>query len=189
MKITNEKYKNLKLAIEEERAENFIIDFILSSVLGLIVSFLTFQNLVFAFFVYTILRFLYYFCFELLLGRTPGKYQTQTKVVRMNNKKPTITQLIIRNSSRFVSIFSGVSDHERAIHDNLSGTFVIKDKTLKKIDFKRPITILFYFSLVGFSIYIIGTQPELNTFDIILVITLSLIFISSLYLLFKNGKL
>ena len=143
MKITNDKYKNLNLANEEERGENLIIDFIISSIFGLVIAFLTFKNFTVAFLIYLLVRFIYYLAFESLLGRTPGKYQTKTKVVNRIGEKPTLVQLIKRNLSRFVSILSGISDDERAIHDNLSNTFVIKNNELKKIEFKQPLILIF----------------------------------------------
>lgn len=41
--------------------------------------------------------------------------------------------LIIRNLSRFFSLVSGISDDIKAVHDNLSGTMVLKDTDLRKV--------------------------------------------------------
>jgi len=44
MKITNEKYKDLNLAIEDERGDNLIIDFILSTRFGLTIVYRSFKT-------------------------------------------------------------------------------------------------------------------------------------------------
>ena len=188
MKITNDKYKNLNLANEEERGENLIIDFIISSIFGLVIAFLTFKNFTVAFLIYLLVRFIYYLAFESLLGRTPGKYQTKTKVVNRIGEKPTLVQLIKRNLSRFVSILSGISDDERAIHDNLSNTFVIKNNELKKIEFKQPLILIFNLSLVGFWIYYFGTKSKLELIDKIMLVILILAFIYGLLFGIKKIK-
>jgi len=185
MKITNEKYKNLNLANVDERGENFIIDFTYSSILGLIIVMLTYQNFIFAILIYLFVRFLYYIGFEFFGGRTPGKYQTTTKVVNQKGDKPTAIQLIKRNLSRFISFFSVISDNERAIHDNLSNTFVIKNTGLKKIELKQPLILLFYLAMSGYWIYVIGTKPSLNTIDLVIIIILAL---SSIYALISGIK-
>ncbi|OUS00978.1 hypothetical protein A9Q86_09540 [Flavobacteriales bacterium 33_180_T64] len=191
MKITNKKYTNFNLASEDERGENLIIDFIISSVFGLGIAFLTFKNFTLAFLVYLLVRFIYYFCFESSFSRTPGKYQTQTIVVNQNGEKPTIFQLIKRNLSRFISLPSGISDDERAIHDYLSNTFVIKNTKLKnielnKIEIKQPLILIFNLSMLGFWIYIIGSKPRLKTLDIIILIVLVLTLIYALIFRIKK---
>lgn len=182
MKITNKVYKNLILANEDDRGENLIIDFIISSFIGVLIAFYTYKNLLLAFSIYILVRFIYYFTFEYLSGRTPGKYQTQTQVVNHVGEKPTMTQLIKRNLSRFISVFSGLSDDERALHDNASNTFVIKNEALKKIEFKRPLILLFNLIFFGFWIYYFGTKPKLEILDNILLIIYSFGFLYSLIL-------
>lgn len=132
MKVTNTIYKNLNLADENIRSENFIIDFLWSSIIALLISYLTFKNYTIAFFVFITIRFLYYFLFELFLGRTPGKFKTQTIVVNKANLRPSISQIGVRNLIRFFSLISGISDQERAVHDSVSNTFIAHDLTLKK---------------------------------------------------------
>ena len=194
MKITNEKYKNLNLANEEQRGENLIIDFIISSIFGVAIAFLTFKNFTIAFLTYILVRFIYYFTFEYLYGRTPGKYQTQTEVVNETGKKPKIGQLIMRNISRFISILSGISDDERAVHDNLSNTFVIKNNELKKIEIKKPLILTVYLIVLSWFVYyltsgIITTltsEKELGATDILLLIVT---IFSTLYVLINGVKL
>ena len=188
MKITNQKYKNLNLANEEQRGDNLIIDFIISSIFGIAIAFLTFKNFTIAFLIYILVRFIYYFTFEYVYGRTPGKYQTQTEVVNETGKKPNIRQLIIRNISRFISILSGISDDERAVHDNLSNTFVIKNTELKKIQIKQPLISIFYLSLIGYYIHFFANQSELELFDIIFLIAMVILFIYVLIIGIKKIK-
>jgi hypothetical protein len=188
MKITNKKYKNLNLANEEERGENLIIDFIISSIFGVAIAFLTFKNFSIAFLTYILVRFIYYFTFEYLYGRTPGKYQTQTKVVNVTGGNPDIGQLIKRNISRFISVLSGISDDERAVHDNLSNTFVIKNPELKKIEIQQPLISIFYLSLIAYYIHFFATQSELELFDIIFLTAMVILFIYVLIIGIKKIK-
>lgn len=188
MKITNKKYTSLNLAKEDDRGENLIIDFIISSFFGLVIAFLTFKTYAIAFLIYLSVRFLYYFVFELLFGRTPGKYQTRTKVLNKEGNTPTLLQLIIRTLSRFISIFSGISDDERAIHDQLSNTFVIKDLNLKKIEIRQPLIFIFNQTILGCLIYYIFNQHKIETLglEMIALIVLVIAFISGLFFGFRK---
>ncbi|AUP79256.1 RDD family protein [Flavivirga eckloniae] len=186
MKITNKKYKNLNLANEEERGENLIIDFIISSILGLAIAFLTFKNFTLVLLTYLLVRFIYYLVFEYLFGRTPGKYQTRTKVVNRIGEKPTLIRLAKRNLSRFISILSGISDDERALHDSFSNTFVVKDNELKKIELKQPMISIFYLSIMGYCIYYFGTKTELKKIDIIFLVVLIILFVYHLIIGIKR---
>lgn len=188
MKIKNEKYKELNLANEEERGENLIIDFVISSIFGLLIALLTFKNFTLAFLTYLLVRFIYYLVFESLFSRTPGKFQTQTKVVNQIGGKPIFVQLIKRNLSRFISILSGISDDERAVHDNLSNTFVIKNPELKKIELKQPLISIFYLSIMGYYIYYFGTKTELKTIDIVFLVLFIILFVYHLIVGIKRIK-
>lgn len=184
MKITNTKYPNLNLANEDERGENLIIDFIISSSVGFSLAWLTYQNLLSAIFIYYVSRFLYYFLFESVTGRTPGKYQTRTIVVDKDGNKPSKNQLVIRSLSRFFSIFSGISDNERAIHDSLSDTFVISDKNLKKLEFRRPLIFLFNQSILIFLTYSFLDEPEYEFWDILAITLLTFAILSGFVIAF-----
>ncbi|WP_052184225.1 RDD family protein [Psychroserpens sp. Hel_I_66] len=164
MKITHKKYPNHNLATENERGENLIIDFIFSSILGALgvvfyfyiiddYQYITFKIKLTAFLVYLAVRFCYYLLFESIYSRTPGKFETQTKVVDKNGNKPNVFQVIIRSLSRFMSVLSGLSDDERAIHDMTSNTFVVYDEHLKKIKFKKLLNVLFSLSIAAIAIY------------------------------------
>lgn len=98
-------------------------------------------------------------------------------VVGKNGEKPNTAQLLVRNLSRFISILSGVSDDEIAIHDNLSNTFVVKNVELKKVELRQPLMEIFHLSWVGVIIYGIATPFELWTSDIVLLIVLVIFFI------------
>lgn len=159
MKVTNQKYPHLNLAVEDDRASNFISDFINSSFIAIFIIYFTHYNFLISTILYYSIRFIYYFLLEYFIGRTIGKYLTQTKVVDSKGNRPNIMQLIIRNMTRFFSLISGVNDKERAIHDQLSNTFVIKDeklstntRVLKIIDvvFLIAISITFFYRMVLF---------------------------------------
>lgn len=184
MKITHQKYPNHNLANETERGENLGIDFILSSILGLLVVaiiYLIYPSIILgfsiylkAFAIYLGVRFVYYFCFEVMYSRTPGKFQTQTKVVNKDGKKPSIFQLLIRSISRFISIFSGISDDERAIHDTISNTFVVQDSTLKRIESRQPMILLFNLLLVVCWIYYFTVNLDKSSSETALLLALIL---------------
>ncbi|UAB74505.1 RDD family protein [Mesoflavibacter sp. SCSIO 43206] len=193
MKVTNKVFSNLFLASENERAENFGIDFTISSFLALIVIYFTYSDVKIAFLTYFVVRFIYYFSFEIIFSRTPGKFETLTLVVNSEGNKPSIFQLLTRNIIRFISIFSGVSDNERAIHDSISNTFVIKDNTLRKIEFKKIAYLIYNVSLF---IYLLSIVVEYfskeyqidskSTIDISIIITV-IACISILYKWIKNN--
>ena len=139
-------YPNLHLASEEERGTNLKIDFIVSSLFGCVVASITCTNFGMAIIVYYGIRFLYYFLTEYYFGKTSGKFETRTRVVNILGDKPSKIQLFKRNICRFFSLTSAVSDHEIAIHDRLSGTFVIQDTKGKQITVHQQFPmILFYF--------------------------------------------
>nr|WP_321248273.1 RDD family protein [uncultured Psychroserpens sp.] len=184
MKITHQKYPNHNLANETERGENLGIDFILSSILGMLVIViiylispsisLEFSNYFKAFTIYLGVRFLYYFCFEAIYSRTPGKFQTQSIVVNKDGNKPTIFQLLIRNLIRFISVLSGISDDERAIHDAASNTFVVQDSNLKRVESRQYMILLFNVILGAFWIYYFTKKTGKSSSERALLITLIL---------------
>jgi uncharacterized RDD family membrane protein YckC len=86
--------------------------------------------------------YLYYFIFETLWQRTPGKYITGTKVVTSSGGKPSIGAIAIRTIVRFIPFesFSFLGSRAYGWHDVLSGTYVIKAKrfTEKKDKLVNP---------------------------------------------------
>nr|WP_321229925.1 RDD family protein [uncultured Psychroserpens sp.] len=199
MKITNQKYLSHNLANETERGENLGIDFILSSILGILVLaiiylinptiVLGFPTYLKGFGIYLGVRFIYYFIFELLYSRTPGKFQTQTKVVDKNGNKPSVFQLFIRSLSRFLSVFSGISDDERAVHDQISNTFVVQDNNLKKVESRYYMIILFNVVLGVFWIYYFTETSFKSSAKFALLTTLILATVYALIVMFRRiGK-
>jgi len=197
MKITHQKYPEHNLANEEERGENLSLDFILSSILGIggvIIYFvmiddyteIPFKIKATAFLIYIAIRFVYYFTFEQLYGRTPGKFDTQTKVVDKNGNKPSMFQIITRNLCRFISVLSGISDDERAIHDMASNTFVVYDKTLKRVPLRQVVNIAFNISLAGLCIYYFLDESKFSTSSQAKFISLILIFFFGLLLVIRK---
>ena len=75
---------------------------------------------------FLVLYFLYHFIFELLSGRTPGKFITGTKVIDEDEKKPNARTLLIRNLSRLIP-FDALSylTFEKGWHDSISKTSII----------------------------------------------------------------
>jgi uncharacterized RDD family membrane protein YckC len=168
MKITNEKYKNLNLASQNSRGDNFVIDFFVSSLLAIVVIYFTYYNIFLAILIYYVVRFLYYFVFESVTGKTLGKYQTQTKVVNLKNVQPNKTQLLKRNLVRFVSLTSAINDKETAIHDSFSNTFVVNDLLTKPKDIYKIIRLTLFISIFITEFFIFGNK--LNKINIISVV-------------------
>ncbi len=121
------------------RFVNFLIDFIVWLVLAFIISFIieffiqpTDQGmisligyiLIFGTFI------AYYAIMEIKFQKTIGKFVTKTKVVKMNGEKPTDGDIIVRTFCRLVP-FDRLSFLfvKNGIHDFLSKTTVVKDKT------------------------------------------------------------
>ncbi|WP_111685609.1 RDD family protein [Winogradskyella tangerina] len=121
------------------RFVNFLIDFIVWLVLAFIVSFViglfiqpTDQGmisligyiLIFGTFI------AYYAIMEIKFQKTVGKFVTKTKVVKMNGEKPTDGDIIARTFCRLIP-FDRLSFLfvKNGIHDFLSKTTVVKDKT------------------------------------------------------------
>jgi len=78
--------------------------------------------------------FLYYFVFESICQRTPGKFITGTKVVTFDGTKPSLGSIASRTLVRFVPFdaFSFLGGRVLGWHDRWSGTYVIKAKRFGK---------------------------------------------------------
>lgn len=72
-------------------------------------------------------QFLYYFIFESITGRTPGKMMSYTKVVTSIGGKPSVLKILIRSAIRLLIIdaFFYPFLNERTLHDYISDTNVI----------------------------------------------------------------
>jgi uncharacterized RDD family membrane protein YckC len=85
----------------------------------------------------------YYIFFEYKFGKTIGKMATNTKVVRKDGTKPTLTNIIGRSFARFIPFeaFSMIGSHlPVGWHDSLSGTMVVDDIALYNIEPKKEQT-------------------------------------------------
>lgn len=70
--------------------------------------------------------------FEYYFGKTPGKFLTKTKVVKMDGSKPTFINILGRNTARLIP-FDPISYlfSDRGWHDQISDTYVVMDKKKK----------------------------------------------------------
>lgn len=101
-----------QLADKGARLGNYIIDTIIITIVSYIFIFVVAlffpvtldEDSIALELLYLLLFFLYYFIFELTLGKTPGKYLTKTSVFHRNGGKPAWTNLIIRSLLRIIPI-------------------------------------------------------------------------------------
>jgi uncharacterized RDD family membrane protein YckC len=72
--------------------------------------------------------FLYYFIFESIWQRTPGKFITGTKIVDFNGRRPALLTIAQRTLIRFIPFepFSYLGKKAYGWHDSWSGTYVVK---------------------------------------------------------------
>ncbi len=79
-----------------------------------------------------ILRFsflLYFFIFESIWQRTPGKFLTGVKVVSKDGSKPSVWRILGRTLARLIPFdpFSFISANPVGWHDSVSGTYVVPE--------------------------------------------------------------
>jgi len=84
----------------------------------------------------------YYFAFEALLGRTPGKFFTGLKVTQLNGTRCTWSQAAIRTALRLFEVnplfmgaipaaaFITFSQRRQRIGDMLAGTLVVQNRSM-----------------------------------------------------------
>ncbi len=77
-----------------------------------------------------VLYFGFYFFFEGIWQRTPGKWVTGTKVVREDGGVPTFGQIVGRTFARCIpfDMFSFLGTNVAGWHDRFSGTLVVSSK-------------------------------------------------------------
>ncbi len=71
--------------------------------------------------------FVYYTLLETFFARTPGKWFTQTRVVNLQNRKPSFIQILVRSIIRLTIIdiiFIGIIG--KTLHDYVSKTEVVE---------------------------------------------------------------
>ena len=117
------------------RVLNFLIDVLLIFIISVAFDkWYTFQVVYWgytplpAYSFFFISLFVYYFIFELIWKRTPGKWISISKVVTKDGKKPNFFQIFIRSLVRLIVIdcfFIPFLDG-KTLHDYLSGTVVIE---------------------------------------------------------------
>ncbi|ANI89118.1 hypothetical protein A9P82_07335 [Arachidicoccus ginsenosidimutans] len=117
------------------RVLNFLIDTILIFIISIIFS--QWYNFHVIYWHYTplapysfffITLVMYYFLFESIFKRTPGKWLTISKVVSKKKEKPNILQILIRSLARLILIdcFFIPFLNGRTLHDYLSGTYIVE---------------------------------------------------------------
>jgi uncharacterized RDD family membrane protein YckC len=127
---------NAKLAGREKRLANFFIDILLAcyvfpfavgfalgvlglgSMLDIIPDLLLGLTIILS----------YYVIFEQCLGKTPAKFITRTKVFTVDGKKPTFTNIVVRNICRFIPFEAFSFLGENGWHDQFSKTIVVEAK-------------------------------------------------------------
>lgn len=74
------------------------------------------------------LHVMYYFLFETLTGRTPGKMLCQTRVMRLDGEDPTAGTALLRTLVRFVPFepVSFLGALNAGWHDRWTGTCVVR---------------------------------------------------------------
>jgi hypothetical protein len=77
-----------------------------------------------------ITRFLYYPFFEIILGTTPAKLLTESRVVGIDGKKPKPGTIFIRTLSRYIPFEPFSFFGEQGWHDNFSKTKVVQEKRI-----------------------------------------------------------
>ena len=107
----------------------------------------------------------YYFFFEALTQRTPGKWVTGTKVVREDGTKPTSGQILGRTFARIIpfEMFSFFGANTIGWHDRFSNTIVVPAKMspedVRKIDvskYHRVNPIAVAVAAVGTALLMVG---------------------------------
>lgn len=74
------------------------------------------------------IQFIYYFLFESITGRSPGKMLTYSKVITKEGGKPGLPAVFIRSVIRLTIIEAFLFPvlEDRTLHDYLSGTYVVE---------------------------------------------------------------
>jgi uncharacterized RDD family membrane protein YckC len=124
---------NLRLADKSTRLYNYAVDMVAIS----IIMFFGFFFITMGFnpegnSIYYLICFLsyygYYFLFEWQTGKTLGKFITNTRVTDVHGNQASLAQILLRTMLR-IPIIDGISlllRSENGLHDNLSGTRVVK---------------------------------------------------------------
>jgi len=136
--VANETQVIELLATKKQRFVNYVLDITIFLLLGLAYryvkyvvtynEFVGFQEDMFKvrLFISVPIAVVYYATFETLIGRTPAKFITQTKVVSIEGGKPTFHKILLRSCCRFIplNVFSFLFA-KLGWHDKISQTRVV----------------------------------------------------------------
>ncbi|MEO0114613.1 MAG: RDD family protein [candidate division WOR-3 bacterium] len=77
--------------------------------------------------------FSYYFFFEAIFQKTPGKFLTQTRVTAVDGSKPGFGSLLLRTLIRFIPFepFSFLERRKTGLHDRWSNTYVADERLVR----------------------------------------------------------
>lgn len=142
---------NYILASKNTRALNFIIDIIfihsIKAILYFLAAFITFNDEYYSlldwlisfdrtqnFLFWSLIMFIYYATFEILLSRTLSKYFTKTIVVKIDGSKPNIIEFLGRSLIRIIPFeyLSFLRGRQPGWHDEYSKTYVVIKSKLEK---------------------------------------------------------
>ncbi len=129
---------DIKPATQGKRLINFILDYfigiyifayVIGSILGILGFISGYESDEFLTIIALVSSFLYFYIFELITGRTPGKLITGTRVVMSDGSNPTSSALLRRTLARFVPFepFSYQGPNPTGWHDTWSDTIVTDD--------------------------------------------------------------
>jgi len=129
--LTKETFIKLQMEVNKGlRIINYGIDGLIVFIGATLISIPLFDYYIDIRLILAIVYFLYYFLFESITGRTPGKLLTKTKVVDRLNAKPKILRVLLRSLLRFNPFdwMSYLFGQEQGGHDQLSRTRLVKVK-------------------------------------------------------------
>ena len=131
---------NLNLASTGDRIANLFIDTILVSVIyTLVTSFHIVEKTNSGSIQLIVFWLFYYFAFEIIFGKTPGKFITGTRVVQENGQLPEFSNILIRTLCRLIPLDPlSFLNNNLGWHDSISKTRVIKEA--KKINVREEIS-------------------------------------------------
>ncbi len=152
-------FKGKILSSIEERGQHMVIDFLLSSAIAITISLAISSSIIVFVCWYYSIRYTYYLGFEFLCQQTPGKMETQSKVIGTEKERPSIQAILLRNVVRFVAALSWISDANYAIHDLASNTRVVKDTKSIQFSFQKLAVLAWTISLLLVQLFFMDESP------------------------------
>lgn len=136
MRFTEHFSSEYKLASQDDRVINGVIDIFISSFIAFVLSSILYffsKNYFISIAFFFKVRILYYCFFEYTTGQTIGKIFTKSMVVGSDGKEVNFSKIYLRNLIRiFTAILSALDDAPLAFHDKHSKTFVVKVSESKR---------------------------------------------------------